>query len=222
MTKPLELGQKPQQGLGADTPGSYAPAVRLVRTRLDRGEDIVGEVFITGYGRIDSAKLVFYPSLGLIDQNLSTIRFGYEQVGDLVYFGGQEEKVDERGITLSLVGGMVRAGWARPSLFFDMAQGVLPIIATEMTQKRAPVSFQLRIRTDARPGQYEFRFVLTYFNGLEWQTASETTNVVVRNLIQRYELQAAILASIAAVVGSIAAVVTIAPPIIWLIRMWCS
>src|SRR6266542_3528964 len=103
MADPLELGDKPQQGLGADTPGSYAPAVRVVRTRLDRGEDIKGEVFITGYGRIETAKLVFYPSLGLIDQNSSTIRFGYEQVGDIVYFGGQEKNVDERGVTLSLV-----------------------------------------------------------------------------------------------------------------------
>ena len=218
----LELGDKPQIGVGADTAGSYAPAVRLVRTRLDRGEDIKGEIFVTGYGRIETAKLVFYPSLGLIDQESSTIRFGYEHVGDLIYFGGQENKVDELGVTLSLVGGVMRQGWTRPSLFFDMAKGALPIIATETTQKRAPISFNLRIRNDARPGDYQLRFVLTYFNGAEWRTATETANVVVRNLIQRYELQVAVVASFAAVLGSIAALVTIAPTLTWIARLWCG
>lgn len=216
-----ELGNKPQHGWGAEAPGSYAPVMRILRTRLDRGEDIEGEIFITGYGRIETAKLVFYPSLGLIEEKESTVRFGYEIVGDNVCFGGQEENLEEAGATMSLVGGLMRQGWARPSLFFDMSGGTLPIIATEMKQKWAPVSFCLRIRDDARPGDYQLRFTLTYFNGEEWRTVPETATVVVRNLIQRYELAAAIIAVVAAVVGSIAAVVTIVPAVTWLTHVWC-
>jgi hypothetical protein len=78
MATSLELGSKPREGWGAESPGSYAPALRLVRSRLDPGDDVEGDVFITGYGQIETAKLVFYPSSGIFDQKSSSVRFGYE------------------------------------------------------------------------------------------------------------------------------------------------
>ena len=209
MTTPLHLGSKPREGLQADSPGSYAPAVRLIRSRVDPGDDLEGDVFITGYGDIGSAKLVFYPSSGLFDSGQSMVMFGYKQMDGVVTFGGQEAGCGDDGVTLLLVGGVLATGWERPSLFFDMKKGDLPPIATETRQGRAPVSFRLRVRNDARPGEYQLQFILTYFNGMEWRTTSVTVSMVVRNLLQRYEIQAAILASTAAVVA-------IAPAILWI------
>lgn len=114
-------------------------------------------------------------------------------------FGGQEKPCGDDGITISLTGGILMEAWSRPTLFFDAAKGDLPIIATEMKQMRAPISFRLGVRDDARPGEYEQQFILTYFNGIEWRTSSATASVAVRNILQRYEIAAALIASAAAI-----------------------
>jgi hypothetical protein len=164
MSTLLQLGSRPREGLNAERPGSYAPAIRLKRSRVDRREFVEGDVFITGYGQIEGAKLVFYPSTGVFDQDLSSFRFGFEQVQESLIFGGQEKQSGEDGITISLTGGILAETWSRPTLFFDAVKGDLPIIATEMKQMRAPISFRLGVGDKARPGEYQQQFVKSVSN----------------------------------------------------------
>ena len=45
----------------SNVPGAYALAVRVDNPRPSAGETINVEVFITGYGNVGGAKIIFYP-----------------------------------------------------------------------------------------------------------------------------------------------------------------
>ena len=198
MVMNIQFGSAPREGSEAARPGSYVPAVRLTQSRVDPGAMVEGDVFITGYGQIGFAKLAFYPSLGLINPLTSVVKFGYEKRDEVIFFGGQEAKCGDDGFIISLVGGVQVDGWAAPSMFFDLKKNALPQIATETRQVRAPVSFVLQLRKDVRPGDYPLQFIMTYFNGESWCTATAIATVSVRNILQRWEIQAGLLAVAAA------------------------
>ena len=61
----LTVGAAPRQGEFADKPGCYELVVRVRETNLNPGEKLDGEVFITGYGVIETAKIVVFPSPGV-------------------------------------------------------------------------------------------------------------------------------------------------------------
>lgn len=56
----ITLGPAPQNARNSDKPGSYELAIRLKEADVNRGDMVRLEVFITGYGIIDGAKIVFY------------------------------------------------------------------------------------------------------------------------------------------------------------------
>lgn len=56
----------PQKTAFADSPGEYKLVCRTPKPEVNPGEDIIIEVFITGYGRIRGPKVVFYPPKDLV------------------------------------------------------------------------------------------------------------------------------------------------------------
>lgn len=200
---------RPQMGEDADKAGAYAAVVRLGRSSVNPGELLEGDLFVTGYGQIDKAKLAFYPAADLVDTGGSTIRFGLEKLANTYSWGGQEASFEEHGLVISLTGGLRFPGAEHPNLFFDMRADRLPQIVTETSQVRPPVTFRLKLRKDATPGQHTLHFILTYFDGFEWQSAPSQVSFTVRNILQRHEGLAALLATLAAVVA-------IAPALPWL------
>jgi hypothetical protein len=215
----IDAARPAQKAPTADKPGHYELAVRLKSSMLNPGELVQGELFITGYGRLDGAKLTFYPSSGVFAEGGMRITHDLRRAKGGVAFGGRTSTIpSDAGCCVNLNEGWQLPGWKRPTLFFDTGGAPeAPQIATEATiQGEAPISFQLRIRRSARPGTYPLQFFLTYFDGESWQASVETVTFTVRTLVQRRETEIAIVAAVAAVV-------TVVPPIVdfvsWLIGL---
>lgn len=51
----------PQRTVFADKPGAYRLVITTPTPEIDPGEDIILEIYITGYGLIRGAKVLFYP-----------------------------------------------------------------------------------------------------------------------------------------------------------------
>jgi hypothetical protein len=54
----------PQESAFADRPGAYRLVITTPTSEIDPGEDIVLEIYITGYGTIRGPKVLFYPPPG--------------------------------------------------------------------------------------------------------------------------------------------------------------
>ena len=63
----------PQNTRFAKQPGEYRLAIRVSQAEIDPGGEVNLEIFITGYGEIRGAKLVFYPPQYFIDTHRSTV-----------------------------------------------------------------------------------------------------------------------------------------------------
>jgi len=70
------------------------------------------------------------------------------------------------------------------------------------------MEYNLTISKEAKPGPHSIQFVLTYFDGQTWKTASKNADFTIRNVYQRYEWWIAR-------VGLVAAVATIGPMLRW-------
>lgn len=180
--------------------GKYHLVMRSTKTVVDPGESVLVQLYITGFGTIDYPKLVFYPSANVLSKQ-SEVSFGAElRDNGLAYFGSQKEKFDQYGktINLSFVNGH--------TLFLRNSKSIsLQIMTEKNTNDVAPVQLDLRLSSQARPGNYFIHFVLTYFNGEEWDSVSEKFTFTVRNSLQRHELLAWWLGIIAAAATVISA-----------------
>jgi len=201
------VSPKPRMGEFADRPGRYVPVVRVHNQVVDPGESLVGDVFFTGYGEISIAKLQFTPSFGVFERDGCTWWSGMtkEDLDDgsaVMRFGGEPHRLGaEHGVTLHLTsGGIATDSWERRTIFFDRARSdnSVPQIATECVLDKAPVEFELQTQKRARPGAYSIRFVLTYFDGEEWQVAAHEEIFRIRNLLDRWQVTIAIVGAIAA------------------------
>lgn len=190
--------QSPRNGAFAGSPGSYQPAVRLYPAVLNAGETVTVEVFISGYGEIGGAKLLVYPSPGVFDTQTVNSWCGFKLEDGTITFGGNAGGMDDAGCMFELTGGMKAAGWPTYTLFVDHIPGVLPQILTETIQKKPPILMKLPVRLGCRPGTYSLQFLLTYFNGSTWQTATQNVEFTIQTIIQRYDKLIAIVAALAA------------------------
>lgn len=104
--------------------------------------------------------------------------------------------------------------WQRPTWFADANEKQIDNyqISTEVKHPEgtSPLYLDLTVRNGAIPGPHSVQFVLTYFDGQTWKTASKNADFTIRNLYQRHEWWIAI-------VGALAAVATIGP---MLRRLW--
>jgi hypothetical protein len=63
------IGPAPQNARNSGKPGSYELAIRADKAEVAPGDTVHLEVFITGYGKVSQAKVVFYPPPYFIDSN---------------------------------------------------------------------------------------------------------------------------------------------------------
>ena len=189
----------PRTGTSANERGCYTLMYRINNTTVDPGDTLEIELYVSGYGRIDTSKLCFYPSTGLFDVKNSYVRFGVTRAADgAITFGGHEAQPGEAGSTLDLSGGIKIENWLRSTLYWDCAEGELPQIMTETKQRHAPVHMYLVTRRDIAPGSHFMQMTFTYFNGVEWSASSIHVEFVVRNFYQRNEGLVWVLGAVAA------------------------
>lgn len=184
---------RPREGAEADKPGSYEQALVLYGAVISPGETIRIEQFVTGYGEIRLAKLVFYPAREIFDHERSFVSLGIKESGKSLVFGRQRELVKEDGFAVSLLGLRIESSdqWTDSTLIVDAGTNfpadVQPQIATEMRLEKAPFEYELVTRDDVKPGKYALEFHFTYFNGSAWKTSSKKVEFQVQNWFERNE-----------------------------------
>jgi hypothetical protein len=115
--------------------------------------------------------------------------------------------VNNSGSWIELNMGVQAEGWKRPTIFFDAIPDTHLIFTetalslTPKDQLHGPVTLSLKMKDKAKPGQYDVRFALTYYNGESWVTSSETAPFSVTTWYQRHETLCQILAATAAVIA---------------------
>jgi hypothetical protein len=215
----MTLGPTPQNARNSDKPGSYELAIRLNEAEVNPGDMVHLEVFLTGYGVIDGAKIVFYPPPSFFDPTWSSWRYDIGPLPDGSYgFGTTETKFgSDAGVTLIVSpAGIPGDNWPAPSLFFDTtnqpeSSAGIHRIATETKAPNAPVEFSLQTRRTIPSGTHRLYFYMTYFNGQEWKTAKQAVDLMVRNFFQRNE-------ALTWTVGILAFIAALADPVITLLN----
>jgi len=169
-------------------PGSYDLVIRISKPILDPGDKVHFEVYICGYGFIESASVNIYPSwtvFSIADSNVSigdSKALPWDPLGRFVDFNNQS--------------------------FFD-AKGRYQISTeckTPAPASKSPINLDMNLMPKVRPGIYSIHFVLKYYNGDMWNTKSTSTNFTVRNFYQRHETFVWILGGIAAFLTVISAI----------------
>jgi hypothetical protein len=195
----LQLRKAPN----SDKPGSYQPVIVFDNSVTNPGEILRGEVYFSGYGAIAQPKLHISGPRHVFSEEDSMWKQGFEEVFEggnrLIKMGGTPQNGYAFGV-IHLTAKIEAEGKVIFDMFSDINQN-LNTIASEDRCPDAPLSFELRIKSNCRPGIYEISFVFTYFNGSEWMTAAQKTNFTVRNLLQRLDWRVATLALVAAAVS---------------------
>lgn len=188
---------KPLNGTNHNKPGHYEIVTRFNQSILDPGDTLEIEIYFTGYGKIEGAKLYVSASADVFVAETSKIYQGMEIIGERLVFGAHEVSFPS-SVSIISFRGMSRPAWNMTTSFFDLMLGEPPTISTECKLERAPVELKLPLRNDVRAGSYYFTFVLTYYNGNKWVSAKNMVDFSVRNLLQRNEGKTAIIAFMAA------------------------
>jgi hypothetical protein len=173
-------------------PGTYDLVIGVSQPIVDPDDRFWVEVYISGYGLIHAAKVLILYSPSAFITDSSRVRCG----------NGEWKPLDPQGNVVSL---------HDPS-FFD-AGGRYQIATEGKTDGNAPVQFDLAISKRAKAGPHSIQFVLTYFDGQTWKTASKNADFTIRNFYQRHE---GVIWWIGGPLGFLAAVITIATGIVTL------
>ena len=187
--------------LHADCPGAYGLVLKLQNSVLDPGDPVLLEIYISGYGQIESTKLVIYPSVTAFDPEQSDYQMGAKLEDGLVTFGNQVCPLDPSGTgnTMTLA----------EDLFMDVPDSPLMILTEKRLGGSAPVQLNFHLLKKARPGSHAIAMRLTYFNGNAWASSDGLATVKVRNLFERHEGTVWVLGFAVAVLGIVIGVQTI-------------
>jgi hypothetical protein len=185
----------PQNARNASKPGAYELVIRINNAEVAPDDKIELEVYITGYGYIDGAKIAFYPPPYIIDTEWSTWTYDFGLLPNGLYGFGTAEQSFKTSVGAVLAispAGFKADRWSAPSLFFDTDYdpndlGGVSQIATETLTSKAPVEFKLQTQKKIPSGTYELHFYLTYFNGQEWKIDSKRVPLTVPNWFKRNE-----------------------------------
>jgi hypothetical protein len=205
----VKPGKSPRKNKYADKLGSYGIIARTSSDVIDPGEILFIEIYVSGYGIIDSAKLVFYPSPGIIDSDDkdSYVIIDMHKKNEMWVWGARRCRLHEEGNAIGFTGGLYSPEWAAPSVFFDLNETQIS------TEKRmggvAPVHINLKTKCKAKAGNHSINFVFTYFNGSHWSTCSSTVQFKIRNFFERNDKVFLILGAIAALSAIIISLKTI-------------
>lgn len=202
----LESHARPRLGDNADKAGSYELAFVVHNAVISPGDTVKIQQFITGYGEISLAKLMFYPPHGIFDEDKSTVHHGLRYENGQLTFGNQSDKIAGNPVANVLTGILLtHEKWGDSTLFVDSStqavKGEQPIILTETIIQRAPFEYELVTKQDIKPGKYALDFHFTYFNGSEWKAGSKKVEFQVQNWFERNESLVKTLGLVLAVGG---------------------
>lgn len=187
--------------------GHYDLLTRIDNAVTSPGGKIKIQIFITGYGEIDGAKIIFYPSPEVIDIKKSTITKDLRPVAppNVPTWGGNTHPVSAEAWLIAFTGGWNPGQFKKPSMFFDISKEG-NFISTEMMQPEptAPIEVDLHIKKTAKAGTHYLNLGFTYYNGSQWSGSNISIPFTVRNIFQRNEL-------IFSTLGIIATIATIIP-----------
>jgi hypothetical protein len=187
----ISPGPRPQNARHADRPGSYQLAVRSTKAEVNPGDITELEVYLTGYGQIQGAKILFYPPPYFIDTAWSMANYDAHLSADGEFtFGTTDSSFDETGGILILSGGLQNVRWSTPSLVFDITDSPekpagVHIIASEKKFGKSLLLYRLQTRKDSPSGTHQLNFLLSYFNGQEWKSDSKSISLKVPNWFER-------------------------------------
>jgi hypothetical protein len=169
---------------------------------LDPGDALRIELFFTGYGEINQAKLFFFPSDAVFDIQKSWVESGFHKTADGFAWGGSRELFlnSEMAMLVSFQGLQLQ-GWTEKTSFLD-ADAHVNVIATEMKYcGKAPLELSLQTAKNIKPGKYYIEFCFTYYDGQKWRSNTRRAEFTVRTFIERHQQKVAIWGIVASVSG---------------------
>lgn len=191
---------KPRLGKHAECTGAYEQSIKLITPVINQGDLVLAEQYFTGYGKIDSAKIAFYPSASIFDGDKSFIVNGIKNQNGKLLNGASRFPFTDVGVAITMQG-VGRSDWedSDATQFFDVSEGDLPQIYTETKQEEAPFKYELKTKRNIRPGTYSLEFIFTYYNGECWVTTTKNIEFKVQNFLEKYSVQIGIIAGLASI-----------------------
>jgi hypothetical protein len=191
--EPTMSGRPPLAREFGSGPGAYESVILISQPIADPGGRLQVEVYLSGYGVIQAAKVAFYPSPSVFTISRSVVATADDKPGP----------IDPLGMVAS----------PDASRLFD-AKGKYRI-STECRTPRgnAPINLDLEVSGTAKPGPHSIQFVLTYFDGQTWKMASKNADFTIRNFYQRHEGPIWWVGGIAAGLTILASAVTLWPAV---------
>ena len=198
LSRPMELQKRgsdrlisksPMSGEFADRLGAFTLVPLVTRGEIDPGDVVEIEAFITGYGRIDAAKVTCYPSPQSVDVSQSTLDFGLKKHGDKFVWGQGPERLPQTVSQLCFVVefrkkvGLIR----RSSLTQPRRDRHEESPRNRKPMVKSPLRFILRTPKTVSAGVHSLEIVLTYFNGETSCARAATAQFSVRSFFQRHE-----------------------------------
>jgi hypothetical protein len=201
----------------ADRPGSYNLAVLLNKQSLNSGDSLKINVFFTGYGKIGLSKVYINLSELIFDAN-SNFSSSLSHENNLFQWGGQISKTNlDHGMVINMSGGF---SWhhndttIKYGLYLDHDSRPDNIaIITEDYINNAPLTFNLKLKNDAKPGIYTMGLYYTYFNGIEWKGTTTEVEIKVNSFFEEHSDGFTIL-------GFLIGIISIIPVFDWIINFY--
>ena len=206
----LNPNRSPRSGLYHDVTGSYQPVIVIDNTVADRDKLLKGRLYFSGYGRISQAKVAVFAPRNIFVESESRWKAGFKPVAAnglpvsqtnpaIGYeIGETVHNRSDVGVIHLSAAIIVQGQGPIVDLFSDSdANAQLNdkhTIYSEMSNSTAPLSFELKIRKDCKPGTHEISIIFTYFDGENWKSVFFKAPFVVRNILQRYDWQIALTA----------------------------
>ncbi len=169
-------------------PGSYELIIRISNPIIDPGNKLQIEVYVTGYGKIESPKVAVYPSWNVFLHEKSLL-----SVGD-----SPAKPIDDAGGVIIL----------NEESFSNTNNRYQILTECRTPGLKAPINLDMAIVRHARPGMHTMNFVLTYFDGEKWNTKYSSVHFTVRNFYQRHETFVWIIGAFAAIISISTGIIT--------------
>lgn len=101
--EPATCGRPPLAQKFGSKPGAYDLIIRISQPIVDPGDRLRVEVYISGYGVIEAAKVAFYPSPEVFDPSKSKVKGSLKRCKDGLWGWGKDStELDAIGHVLSL------------------------------------------------------------------------------------------------------------------------
>lgn len=183
--------------------GKYKMVLNTNRTVINAGDTVVVDLFVSGYGRINAAKLFFMPTTNIFREDsflvdgmtVKKTEKGYEYVTDTTFL-----KKDKR--VLLFMGGMYNheKKYYRTLFHANLPENTLEQlgslenieIVTESNDEFngkivPPFQFHYIVKEEIPPGDYKINFVFNYFNGNQFELDVVTLDIKVMAWYERQE-----------------------------------